>query len=76
MSRKPRLQVAGTYHVIQNATGFEMLFLVTRDRISFESILRRTLARFGWKLHAYAQVGTHFHLLVTVPVDTLAKGMQ
>ena len=35
-----------------------------------------TVQRHGWLIHAYAQLTTHFHLLVWTPEDNLSCGMQ
>ena len=77
MGREQRHEVLnGIYHLTQHATGDEPLFLDPFDRFFFEGLLGRTLTRFRWELHAYCQVGNHYHLLIVLRELTLALGMQ
>jgi REP element-mobilizing transposase RayT len=77
VSRDPRIEIVGAiYQVTQHATGDELFFRDTFDRFCFEGLLGRAVARFSWDLHAYCQVGNHYHLLVQLREPTLAVGMQ
>jgi putative transposase len=77
MAREPRLEIVnGIYQLTQHATGEELFFRDTFDRFLFEGLLGRAIKRFRWDLHAYCQVGNHYHLLVQLREPTLALGMQ
>jgi putative transposase len=77
MARDPRVEVVnGIYQVTQHATGEELFFRDPFDRFMFEGLLGRAVDRFRWDLHAYCQVGNHYHLLVRLQEPTLALGMQ
>jgi putative transposase len=77
MAREERVEIAGAiYHVTQHATGEDAFFRDVFDRFAFEGLLGRALDRFRWELHAYCQVGNHYHLLLQLREPTLALGMK
>jgi putative transposase len=73
----PRLQLAGaTYHVATRGTGPSELFRTPDDRRGFLLVLERTVTKYGWRVHAYCLMVTHYHLVVTTPEPNIARGMQ
>jgi putative transposase len=75
--RKYRIQVAGgIYHVHPRATGGGLFFVDDSDRERMVSLLRLATSRYGWRIHFFTLLGTHFHLLLTTPRPNLSAGMQ
>jgi putative transposase len=72
-----RLQIAGgVYHVATRATGPSELFRDSLDRRRFLRVLQYALEKYGWLVHAYCLLVTHYHLVVTTPQANIARGMQ
>ncbi len=77
MARKPRLEYAGAvYHVMNRGNRQQAIFRTDGDRLLFLSALEEVCGRTGWKIHAYALMGNHYHLLVETPEPNLTEGMQ
>ena len=76
MPARPRDQNPGIHHVWVNATGNWQYFVDEIDRIAWIRLLVRVLDRHGWRCIAFCQMTTHVHLLVDVPDDSLARGME
>jgi REP element-mobilizing transposase RayT len=77
MPRPPRIRFAGAiYHVFVRGVNREPVFLNDDDRRRFLLLLGRAQARYGWRIHAYCLMGTHFHLLVETPEPNVSEGMQ
>ena len=77
MARELRHEVVGgIYQLTQHATGDEPFYRDAFDRFLFEGLLGRAVERYRWDLHAYCQVGNHYHLLLQLREPTLALGMQ
>jgi putative transposase len=75
--RPPRIQRAGAiYHVTALGVDHLAIFRDVYDRVVFEALLEKAIARFEWRLHAYCQMTTHYHLVVETPEPNLARGMQ
>jgi putative transposase len=72
-----RPQLAGAvYHVATRATGPSELFHDTKDWLRFLNILKHVVGKYEWRLHSYCLMVTHYHLVVTTPKPTIARGMQ
>ena len=77
MARPLRIEFAGAlYHVTSRGDGRETIYIHDRDRQSWLEVLGRVCERFNWGVHAYCQMGNHYHLLVETPDANLAKGMR
>jgi REP element-mobilizing transposase RayT len=42
----------------------------------FLRVLAQVRERFNWAIHAYCQMGNHYHLLIETPDGNLSKGMR
>ncbi len=77
MSRPLRIQAAGTvYHVTARGVARCRIIRDRGDYETFEAILARTIAKFGWICHDFCVMGTHYHLLIQTPEPNIAAGMQ
>lgn len=77
MSRPLRIEFAGAlYHVTSRGDGREEIYVGENDREIWLEILARVCERFNWAIHAYCQMGNHYHLLVETPDGNLSKGMR
>ena len=77
MARPLRIEFAGAlYHVTSRGNAREEIFLEKGDRQLWLDILEQVCERFNWLIHAYCQMGNHYHLLVETPNGNLAKGMR
>lgn len=77
MARPSRRQEAGlTYHVFAHAIRDEAIYRDQFDRHEFLRLLENAIGSFGWVCHAYCEMTTHYHLLVTTPEPNIAAGMQ
>jgi REP element-mobilizing transposase RayT len=77
MARRPRGFIeAGDYHVTTRSAGMIPMFLDDIDRTDFCNRLRSTIARRGWRCHAFVLMTTHFHLLLDVEEERLQPGMH
>jgi len=72
MGKIPRLQVAGTYHLMARSIAEERIFRTDADYIDFVTLL----APIAWKCHAFLVMPTHYHLLASVGNDELAGFMH
>ena len=64
------------YHVASRGNRRAPIF---RDDLDYEqslAILAATIARHGWRCHAYCLMPNHYHLLVETPNADLSRGMQ
>lgn len=77
MPRPLRPQFAGAiYHVNSRGNRRCAIYHDEYDRVLFLSLLLRVLERFEWECHAWCQLTTHYHLLVTTRLPNIARGMQ
>src|SRR6266404_5029199 len=68
--------VGGVYHVTSRGDGREAIFLDEDDRQQFLTVLRHTLAWFGWRCLVYCLMTNHYHLVLETPEPNLARGMR
>lgn len=77
MARPLRLEHPGAlWHVTARGNERGDVFRDDDDRREFLSVLGRTVTIYGWRLHAYVLMGSHYHLLVETPEPTLSRGMR
>jgi REP element-mobilizing transposase RayT len=77
MARPLRLEFNGAlYHVTSRGDGQEPIYLDDEDRKIQLAVLDKVVQRFNWMIHAWCQMGNHYHLLVETPEGNLAQGMR
>ncbi len=77
MARPLRIEFAGAlYHVTSRGDGRDVIFLDNEDRELWLDVLGHVCKRFNWGVHAYCQMGNHYHLLTETPDSNLSKGMR
>lgn len=77
MPRPLRVQFSGaTYHVMCRGNRQNPVFLDSTDCEVFLKTLGDVCKRCGWRVHAYALMGNHYHLLIETPEPNLVDGMR
>jgi REP element-mobilizing transposase RayT len=77
MARPLRLEFPGAiYHVTSRGDRQEAIFRNDGDRHAWLRILASVCARFRWNIHAFCQMGNHYHLVVETRDSNLARGMR
>ena len=77
MARRPRNLTASTwFHVVNRGADRQDIFLTDDDRVLFEALLGDAFERRQVRLHAYALMSNHFHLLLECPEGGLSETVQ
>jgi REP element-mobilizing transposase RayT len=76
MARRPRNFVEGIYHVACQASDTRFLFLSDEDRELFLNGLAAVRDRWELGLVTYTLMGSHYHLVVTIPDARLSSALQ
>jgi REP element-mobilizing transposase RayT len=77
MTRPLRLEFAGAlYHVTSRGDRRLAIYRDDYDRKVWLEILERACKRFNFVIHAYCQMGNHYHMLVETPDGNLSQGMR
>jgi putative transposase len=77
MARPLRIELAGAvYHVMSRGNAGQDIVLDDADREKRLEWLRRTVATYGWRLHAFVLMDNHDHLFLETPEPNLSAGMQ
>jgi len=77
MARPLRVHLAdGWYHAFSRGLNRMTLFADDRDRTHFLELLEESVERYRLRLHAYALMDNHYHLLVQTPDANLSRAMQ
>lgn len=77
MTRPLRIQVPGAlYHVTSRGDRKELIYLDDTDRTVWLQILGDVCGRFDFTVHAFCQMGNHYHLLLQTLNANLSDGMR
>lgn len=77
MPRLPRMDAPGSrHHVMNRGARRQAVFLDDDACIQFLGLLGELPRRFGTRVHGYALMPNHFHVLVTAGPDGLGAAMQ
>jgi len=77
MPRSPRIEFPGAiYHVLARGDRREPIVLGDDDRWMFLRTLGEMAKRTGIRVHAYALMDNHYHLVLETPKANLVAGMQ
>ena len=76
MPRRRRSFFEGLYHLAPHASDTRFLFVDDEERSIFLEQLARTFRRFEIGLVAYALMGTHYHVVVSIPDGRISAALQ
>ncbi|WP_426113827.1 transposase [Massilia sp. PWRC2] len=77
MPRSARIDVAGTvYHITCRGDRGEPIYRDDHDRRGWLRLLGETCAQQRWRIHAFCQMGNHFHLVTKTLAPSLSAGMR
>ncbi|MCD6453728.1 MAG: transposase [Candidatus Aminicenantes bacterium] len=77
MARPLRIEFEdATYHIIARGHRRESIFLEDRDRYKFLEKLAETHKKYGIKIHCYALMPNHYHIVLTTPFANLSKAIH
>jgi putative transposase len=77
MSRPLRIEHDNAfYHVTARGDRRCTIFRTDSDRLTWLALLGETCERFDFVVHAYCQMGNHYHLVVQTRLGQLARGMR
>jgi len=76
MPRKPRIELAGKYHIINRGVAQMHIFKEPADYEYFEELMCFYAKSFGITIHNYCLMGNHYHLLLEIQSENLSKFMR
>ena len=76
MPRKPRIELAGKYHIINRGVAQIHIFKEPADYAYFEELMCFYAKSFGITIHNYCLMGNHYHLLLEIQSENLSKFMR
>jgi REP element-mobilizing transposase RayT len=76
VARKRRDQTEGLRHIWCRGNRKQPVFSDDYDREAYLALLAKVARELGWRVVAYCLMTNHVHLMVYVPADTMAKGVQ
>ena len=77
MSRPLRIEIpGGLYHVTSRGDRREDIYHCDADRSLWLDVLAQCCERFNWIVHAWCQMGNHYHLVVETVEGNLSAGMR
>ena len=76
MPRKPRIEIAGYYHIINRGVEQRVIFKEAEDYEYFEELMCFYAKSFGITLHNYCLMSNHYHLLIEIEQENLSKFMR
>ena len=76
MARRPRIETAGYYHIINRGVEQRVIFKEASDYEYFEELMCFYMKSYGITLHSYCLMSNHYHLLIETSTDNLSKFMR
>jgi len=77
MARPLRIEYPGAYyHVTSRGNERKAIFRTDKDRVRFLELLGRAVEQFHLRVHAYALMQNHYHLLVETPRAGLNRALR
>ncbi len=76
MARRPRIEIAGYYHIINRGVEQRVIFKEASDYEYFEELMCFYMKSFGITLHNYCLMSNHYHLLIEITQENLSKFMR
>ena len=76
MPRRPRIEIAGYYHIINRGVEQRIIFKEADDYEYFEELMCFYMKSYGITLHNYCLMSNHYHLLIETFTDNLSKFMR
>ena len=76
MARRPRIEIAGYYHIINRGVEQRVIFKEPADFEYFEELMCFYMKSYGITLHNYCLMGNHYHLLLETKTENLSKFMR
>ena len=76
MPRKPRIEIAGYYHIINRGVDQRVIFKEADDYEYFEALMCFYAKSFSITLHNYCLMSNHYHLLIEITQENLSKFMR
>ncbi len=76
MARRPRIEIAGYYHIINRGVEQRVIFKEVADYEYFEELMCFYMKSYGITLHNYCLMSNHYHLLIEITQENLSKFMR
>ena len=76
MPRRPRVDMAGFYHVVNRGVDRRVIYKDDEDHKTFLQILCDASTLYEVKVHAYVMMGNHYHLLIETSKENLSQYMK
>lgn len=76
MPRKPRIDIAGYYHIINRGVEQRVIFEEKEDYEYFEELMCFHAKSYDITLHNYCLMSNHYHLLIEIRQENLSKFMR
>jgi putative transposase len=76
MPRRPRIEMPGYYHVVNRGVEQRVVYKEDEDYEMFLKMLCTACNLYGVRLHGYALMKNHYHLLIETTQENLSKFMR
>ena len=76
MSRKPRVEKAGFYHIINRGVARTNIYLCDDDFLRFLEIVQEASEEYRFEIYSFALMSNHYHLLIHMSDTNLSSALQ
>ncbi|WLI88853.1 transposase [Massilia sp. R2A-15] len=77
MPRPTRVDFPGAiHHITSRGDRRETIYRDDIDRQNWLRVLSGVCSKYAWSVHAFCQMGNHYHLVVEMAEANLARGMR
>ena len=76
MARRPRIEIAGCYHIINRGVEQRKIYEEPEDYVYFEELMCFYAKSFNITIHNYCLMSNHYHLLLEITQPNLSKFMR
>lgn len=76
MPRKPRVEKAGFYHILDRGVARANIYLCGDDFLRFLEILQEAGKEYDFKVYSFALMNNHYHLLINMNKQNLSATLQ
>jgi len=76
MARKPRINEAGFYHIVNRGVNKSEVFLEKEDYYKFLELMLKIKYDYNITFHAFSILPTHYHILIQTHKNNLSEAMR